>query len=273
MRRYRTHWRRPLLLAIVLTTALLFGPSMIASAVPARQQSHPMIGQPLDQLSGDAFDQAFLAQMTMHHAMGVMMTQPVITGGAHQELKTLGTQMIADQSREIEQMRGWLNGWYGQDMTCPMVQGMTPAPMVTGRTPPGLIAPGNIMPGWMLDPSGQRPGVGPLRPGAMLPGSGPPMTPGAMPGLMPGRPFARTTVAPMMGMPMMSGLWSLPPDQLDATFMSSMIAHHQGAIDMAMLADERAAHREVKNLATSIITSQSAEIETMEGWLAEWYGR
>ena len=61
----------------------------------------------------------------------------------------------------------------------------------------------------------------------------------------------------MAGMPMMGGFWSLPPDQLDATFMTSMIAHHQGAIDMATLAEERAAHQEVKDLATSIITSQS----------------
>src|SRR5689334_12401844 len=38
----------------------------------------PMMGQPLDQLSGDAFDRAFLTQMTMHHAMGVVMTRPVV---------------------------------------------------------------------------------------------------------------------------------------------------------------------------------------------------
>jgi uncharacterized protein (DUF305 family) len=51
-----------------------------------------------------------------------------------------------------------------------------------------------------------------------------------------------------------------------------MIAHHQSAIDMAMLADERAAHQDVKDLAASIITTQSAEIDTMRGWLGEWYG-
>ena len=33
-----------------------------------------------------------------------------------------------------------------------------------------------------------------------------------------------------------------------------------------------AGHQEVKDLAASIITTQSAEIATMRGWLADWYG-
>ena len=253
MRRHRTRWRRPLLLAIVLATALLFGPTMIASAVPGPQRIPPMGARQLDQLSGDAFDQAFLTQMAMHHAMGVMMAQPIVTGGARPELKALGAQMIADQSREIGQMRGWLQSWYGQDVTCPMVQGAT-----TGTT-------SNPRPGMMPGQPGVRPGAGPMWPGAMMPGAGMPMMPGMGPGMMPG--------GPMMGMPMMGGFGSLPPDQLDAAFMSWMIEHHQGAIDMAALAEERAAHQEVKELAASIMTTQSTEIETMRGWLAEWYGR
>ena len=148
MRRHRARWRRTFLFAIVLAVALFFGPTMIASAVPGPQRMPAMGTQQLDQLSGDAFDQAFLTQMTMHHAMGVMMTQPVAASGAHPELKALGTRMIADQSREIDQMRGWLQGWYGLDVACPMVQGMMtgttsiPIPgMVPGRSPdwPGIV--------------------------------------------------------------------------------------------------------------------------------------
>jgi uncharacterized protein (DUF305 family) len=99
---------------------------------------------------------------------------------------------------------------------------------------------------------------------------------GAMPGMMPGGPMSTMPGmmpgGPMNAMPMMPGVASLPPEQLDATFMRWMIAHHQSAIDMAMLADERAAHQDVKDLAASIITTQSAEIDTMRGWLGEWYG-
>jgi len=255
MRRHVSRLRWPVLLAIVTAIALLLAPSALASMIPRTQQLHPMGAQPLDQLSGDEFDQAFLAQMTMHHAMGVMMTQPVVASGAHQELKDLGASMIADQSAEIEQMRGWMQVWYGLDVLCPMMPGM-----MTGT-------PSNPVPG-------------PMRPGGMMPGAGMPMMPGAMPGMMPGGPMGimpmtgmPTTGMPTMEMPMMGGWRNLSPDQLDATFMTWMIAHHQGAIEMAMLAQERAAHPEVKGLAASIITSQSAEIETMRGWLVEWYGR
>jgi uncharacterized protein (DUF305 family) len=255
MRHHRARWRRPLLLAIVLATALLFGPTMIASAVPGPQRMPPMGARQLDQLSGDAFDQGFLTQMTMHHAMGIMMTQPLITGGAHPELKALGAQMIADQSREIEQMRGWLQAWYGRDVSCPMAQGSS-----TG-----------LMPGWMPGAPGQQPG-------GLMPGRGPWMMPGGMgPGMMPG---AGAMMPGGMGPgmmpgagPMMGGFWNLPPDELDRTFMTWMIEHHQGAVDMARLAQERAGHQEIKDLAASSVTTQSAEIETMRGWLADWYGR
>jgi uncharacterized protein (DUF305 family) len=244
MRRQWKRWRGPILLVGFLAIALLVAPNTLAATAPRFQQVHPMAGQPLDQLTGDAFDQAFLAQMTMHHAMGVMMTQPVIARGARQELKDLGAQMIADQSREIGLMRGWLQNWYGLDVTCPMAQGTVP-----GMTP-----------GWMPGPNNERPG-----PGRMMPGVGMPMMPGMGPGMMPGGPTS--------SMPMMGGLWRLPPDQLDAAFMTWMIKHHQGAIDMAALAEERAAHQEVKDLAVSIMKTQSSEIETMQAWLAEGYVR
>lgn len=263
MRRQWTRWRWPVLLALILASALAWAPSTLAASTLRMQQLHPMGAQPLDQLSGDGFDQAFLAQMTMHHAMGVMMTQPVVASGTHQELKDLGGQMVADQSREIEQMRGWLQGWYRLDVPCPMA---STGPMMPGTMP-------GVMPGMMPGTSDQQPGAAPMRPGSTIPSYGMPMMPGAMPGMMPGGPMGTMPGVPVTGMPMMGSFASLPPDQLDPTFMTWMIAHHQGAIDMATLAEERATHQEVKDLATSIISSQSAEIETMQGWLRDWYGR
>ena len=53
---------------------------------------------------------------------------------------------------------------------------------------------------------------------------------------------------------------------------SLMVPHHQGAIDMAMLVPDRAAHQELKDLADSITASQSDEIAKMNSWLAAWYG-
>ena len=56
--------------AAVLALLLTFAP---AASTPSRAQ----MGPPLDQLTGDDFDKAFLQQMIMHHAMAVMMARPV----------------------------------------------------------------------------------------------------------------------------------------------------------------------------------------------------
>ncbi|MEU3503041.1 DUF305 domain-containing protein [Streptomyces hundungensis] len=56
----------------------------------------------------------------------------------------------------------------------------------------------------------------------------------------------------------------------DVAFAQQMIPHHQQAIEMARLADGRAADSEVKTLATAIEKAQDPEIATMRGWLKSW---
>jgi len=56
----------------------------------------------------------------------------------------------------------------------------------------------------------------------------------------------------------------------DVTFAQDMIPHHQQAIEMARLAEDRAASPEVRRLATAIEGAQDPEIETMTGWLESW---
>jgi uncharacterized protein (DUF305 family) len=56
----------------------------------------------------------------------------------------------------------------------------------------------------------------------------------------------------------------------DVTFAQQMIPHHQQAIEMARLADGRAADSEVKSLASAIEKAQDPEINTMKGWLKSW---
>lgn len=58
----------------------------------------------------------------------------------------------------------------------------------------------------------------------------------------------------------------------DESFIALMIEHHQGAIDMAQLALERAEHPEIRQLAQDIITAQQREIEQMRAWSQEWFG-
>ncbi|WP_405719955.1 DUF305 domain-containing protein [Streptomyces sp. NBC_00046] len=56
----------------------------------------------------------------------------------------------------------------------------------------------------------------------------------------------------------------------DVKFAQQMIPHHQQAIEMAELADGRAADPEIKKLATAIEKAQDPEINTMKGWLTSW---
>jgi uncharacterized protein (DUF305 family) len=62
------------------------------------------------------------------------------------------------------------------------------------------------------------------------------------------------------------------PDPFDRAFIDAMIPHHQSAIDAAQLAQARAVHQEIKDLARAIISAQQSEIDQMQAWRLAWYG-
>lgn len=57
----------------------------------------------------------------------------------------------------------------------------------------------------------------------------------------------------------------------DASFIDSMIVHHQGAIAMANQALTAAEHPEIKQLAQAIISAQQSEISQLQAWRTAWY--
>jgi uncharacterized protein (DUF305 family) len=60
--------------------------------------------------------------------------------------------------------------------------------------------------------------------------------------------------------------------QVDRHFIEMMIPHHQGAVEMADLALQKAQRPEIKKLATAIKADQTKEIEQMKAWYKQWYG-
>ncbi len=56
----------------------------------------------------------------------------------------------------------------------------------------------------------------------------------------------------------------------DVTFAQLMTVHHEGALGMAALAEQRAESSEVQEMASEIKEAQVPEIELMESWLDVW---
>lgn len=59
-------------------------------------------------------------------------------------------------------------------------------------------------------------------------------------------------------------------DEYDAAFISEMIVHHEGAVEMAKLSATNAKHDELKVLSTEIIKAQDKEIKQMKQWQKDW---
>ncbi len=63
-----------------------------------------------------------------------------------------------------------------------------------------------------------------------------------------------------------------PPDEGSPAviFARDMAAHHEQAVEIALLVRERSTDAELRQLALDILLSQQAQIGQMQGWLAVW---
>ncbi len=81
----------------------------------------------------------------------------------------------------------------------------------------------------------------------------------------------------MMGGMMGSGAISMADLEVavpfDKAFIEAMIPHHQTAIMMSRMAGGASGRSEMRELTSSIIEAQSTEIDKMQTWYDEWYGR
>lgn len=67
----------------------------------------------LSQLTGTAFEQAYMIMMIEHHSMAAMMAIDCLNQAYHPEMLNMCAMMLASQSDEIVTMRLWLQQWYG----------------------------------------------------------------------------------------------------------------------------------------------------------------
>lgn len=58
------------------------------------------------------FDLQFLDTMIAHHQAAVEMAKPALAKAEHAELKTLATNIVAEQEKEIAQMKKWRDAWF-----------------------------------------------------------------------------------------------------------------------------------------------------------------
>jgi uncharacterized protein (DUF305 family) len=64
--------------------------------------------------TGDAFDQAFLAEMVIHHQGAIDMAELAMANAKHQEIKNLSKAIVSAQTKEIAEMKAWQKSWYNQ---------------------------------------------------------------------------------------------------------------------------------------------------------------
>jgi uncharacterized protein (DUF305 family) len=57
----------------------------------------------------------------------------------------------------------------------------------------------------------------------------------------------------------------------DLQFLDTMIAHHQGAVDMAKMIDGRTQNADLKRFGATVIADQEKEIGQMKEWREKWF--
>lgn len=81
------------------------------TAMPMDIASDKAMMDDLNQKTGDDFDKAFLAMMIQHHRQALAMAERAKDVAGHDEIKKLAGEIIAAQTKEIEQMREWHKAW------------------------------------------------------------------------------------------------------------------------------------------------------------------
>lgn len=180
----------------------------------------------------DSVDVGFAQDMSVHHEQAVRMASWERDHTTDPELRQLAFDIETGQSRQIGYMQGWLGLWRASNQSPTGYMRWMPA---DEPGMPGMSGHGGA--------SGAQPGPGGGRAGA-----------------------AGAGVAQMPGMASDQEIRALTTSTgpaMDTLFLRLMLRHHQGGAPMLRYAARAAQEPEVRNLATQMLTSQTAESDYM----------
>jgi uncharacterized protein (DUF305 family) len=181
-------------------------------------------------------EEHFVTMMIPHHEGAVAMADLALSRAKHPELKQLAQTIKTTQNQEIEQMRAWYKQKYGTDVPN-WGPGMSWGWSNQNRQQQGN---NNTQPYWG---PGDWDDWGYGR-GCCMMGGG------------------------WMG----TNLYALQnASDFDLEFIQQMIPHHQMGVMMAQMVLTGNPSPEIKDLAQSIIKSQTNEINQMQQWYQQWY--
>jgi len=104
------------LLTLFLAT-LALGPTLFDRVMGGMMGSGMMggaMGGMMRQMYPNAdLDQMFMQMMIPHHEDAISMANTALQQSQHPEIKTLAQAIVAAQTAEIQEMRGYLRTWYG----------------------------------------------------------------------------------------------------------------------------------------------------------------
>ena len=217
--------------ALALTLGLTAcGSSSTGAATSTSSSSTTTSGSAAaDSTDHNAVDVMFATMMIPHHEGAIEMSELALAQASTQPVKDLATRIKAAQGPEIEQMQGWLVAWNAA------------MPMTIGTTAPDSGMGGHDM--------------------------------GSMGGT---EETAASSSTDDFGMGQMMQMSDADMDALraatgvefDKLFLQQMIAHHQGAIEMAEVEIARGQNLATLALAESIKSGQTTEIAQMQQMLA-----
>jgi uncharacterized protein (DUF305 family) len=72
---------------------------------------------------------------------------------------------------------------------------------------------------------------------------------------------------------MMQKIQAMTAAEFEVYFMRTMIRHHYRAVVAGVQCLDRAYHPELLQTCGNIVRTQTAEIQQLQVWLCEWYGR